>query len=63
MVKATLSHDHSDIPEEIDFSDGERGKFYRENARLRQSNEKPAMKPILENDDIKPPKAGENILI
>ena len=35
MAKATLSHDHSDIPEEIDFSDGERGKFYRENVRLR----------------------------
>ena len=27
-------HDHDDMPEEIDFSNGERGKFYREGAQL-----------------------------
>ncbi|MEE4376923.1 MAG: hypothetical protein V2J55_05340 [Candidatus Competibacteraceae bacterium] len=25
---------HDDMPKEIDFSNGERGKFYRKNARL-----------------------------
>ena len=33
-MASTESHDHDDIPEEIDFSGGERGKFYREGARL-----------------------------
>ena len=30
----TQTHDHDDIPEEIDFSCGTRGKFYRKDARL-----------------------------
>ncbi len=29
------AHDNDDIPNEIDFSGGERGKFYRQNAQLR----------------------------
>ena len=29
------AHDHDDILTEIDFSGGERGKFYRKNAQLK----------------------------
>ena len=29
------AHDHDDIPTEIDFSGGERGKFYRKNGQLK----------------------------
>jgi hypothetical protein len=29
------AHDHDDIPNEIDFSGAERGKFYRKDAQLR----------------------------
>ena len=28
------THDNDDIPDEIDFSGGERGKFYHEDAQL-----------------------------
>ena len=28
------AHDNDDIPDEIDFSGGERGKFYRKDAQL-----------------------------
>ncbi|WP_089727425.1 hypothetical protein [Candidatus Thiosymbion oneisti] len=30
----TQAHDNDDIPEEIDFSGGTRGKFYRKDAQL-----------------------------
>lgn len=33
-MKSTQTHDHDETPEEIDFSGGTRGKFYREGARL-----------------------------
>ena len=35
-MTTTQAHDRDDMPDEIDFSGGERGKFYRENARLRR---------------------------
>ena len=33
-MSPTPSHDHDDMPNEIDFSGGERGKFFRKNAQL-----------------------------
>ena len=33
-MKPTPSHDSDDMPIEIDFSGGERGKLYRKNARF-----------------------------
>lgn len=34
MMKPTQTHDNDDMPQEIDFSGGERGKFYRPGAQL-----------------------------
>ena len=34
MMKPTQVHDNDDMPQEIDFSSGERGKFYRPGAQL-----------------------------
>jgi len=33
-MKPTQTHSNDDIPEEIDFSGGTRGKFYREDTQL-----------------------------
>jgi hypothetical protein len=34
MTKATVFEDNDDLPNEVDFSKGVRGKFYRPNAKL-----------------------------
>jgi hypothetical protein len=34
MTKATVFEDEDDMPNEVDFSRGVRGKFYRPNAKL-----------------------------
>ena len=34
IMTPTQTHDNDDIPGEIDFSGGERGKFYRPRAQL-----------------------------
>lgn len=34
MTSSTQAHDNDEMPDEIDFSGGERGKFYRKNAQL-----------------------------
>ena len=34
MMEKKHKHDNNDMPEEIDFSGGERGKFYRPGAQL-----------------------------
>ena len=34
MMETTQTSDNDDMPEEIDFSGGERGKFYRPGAQL-----------------------------
>lgn len=33
-MRQTQTTDHDDMPDEIDFSGGERGKFFRQGARL-----------------------------
>ena len=33
-MTSTQAHDNDDMPDEIDFSGGKRGKFYRKNAQL-----------------------------
>ena len=33
-MTARQAHDHDDIPDGVDFSGGERGKFYRKDAQL-----------------------------
>lgn len=44
-MTATQTHDHDNMPEEIDFSNAERGKFYKPNARLHL--------PVYLDDDVR----------